>query len=127
MHLAADHRIEHARLIKAEAARLGFLFCGISEAGFLEEEAPRLERWLKGQMHGQKGYMADHCGTCTACIDACPTEAMTERYVVDGPKCSSYFTIEQRGSIPAGNVRKFGDWACGCDIPMTLTFASCQQ
>jgi len=245
MHLAADHKSEHARLIKAEAQRLGFLFCGISEAGFLEEEAPRLERWLKGQMHGQMGYMeghmdkrldprllvpgaksivtvllnyhpektqtdpeapriskyaygedyhfvikdklrdladyitehigevegrafvdsapvmdkawalrsgagwmgkhtniirprvgsfffigelildlplahdgpmADHCGTCTACIDACPTEAIVEPYVVDGSKCISYFTIELKGSIPEGNENRFGNWAFGCDV-----------
>lgn len=245
MHLAADHKSEHARLIKAEAQRLGFLFCGISEAGFLEEEAPRLERWLKGDMHGQMGYMeghmdkrldprllmpgarsvvtvllnyhpekqqtdpdapriskyaygedyhfvikdklrgladyitehigevegrafvdsapvmdkawalrsgagwmgkhtniirprvgsfffigelildlplapdgpmADHCGTCTACMDACPTEAIVEPYVVDGSKCISYFTIELKEAIPEDMKGKFGNWAFGCDV-----------
>lgn len=245
MHLAADHKSEHARLIKTEAQRLGFLFCGISEAGFLEQEAPRLERWLKGDMHGQMGYMeghmdkrldprllmpgaksvvtvllnyhpekqqtdpdapriskyaygedyhfvikdklrgladyitehigevegrafvdsapvmdkawalrsgagwmgkhtnlirprvgsfffigelildlplapdgpmADHCGTCTACIDACPTEAIVEPYVVDGSKCISYFTIELKEAIPEDMKGKFGNWAFGCDV-----------
>ncbi len=51
---------EKVTLLKAEAYRLGFLACGIARAGFLEEEAPRLERWLKGDRHGQMGYMANH-------------------------------------------------------------------
>ena len=50
----------YTQLIKAEAKRLGFDFCGISKAGFLEEEAPRLERWLNNHMHGQMSYMANH-------------------------------------------------------------------
>jgi epoxyqueuosine reductase len=227
---------------------LGFSFCGISRAGFLEEEAPRLEAWLNQNMHGQMHYMAnhfdkrldptllvpgaksvisllfnyypekefitehveqplkiskyafgedyhfvikdklkimmarmkesfgniegrafvdsapvmdkawakksglgwigkntnlinkghgsfffiaeiitdlelepdgpvkDHCGTCTACIDACPTEAIVEPYVVDGSKCISYFTIELRESIPSGYHDKMSDWIFGCDI-----------
>lgn len=231
-------------LIKQEAQRLGFLQCGISKAEFLEEEAPRLERWLNANMHGKMGYMAnhfdkrldptklvegaksvitvllnyypeetqkdptapkiskyaygqdyhhvikgklrqlvdfitenigevegraftdsapvldkawaaksglgwvgkhtlliqpkqgsfffvgelildleltpdqpirDHCGTCTACIDACPTDAIVEPYVVDGSKCISYFTIELKDAIPTEMKGKFDDWAFGCD------------
>lgn len=55
-----DQRKRHTELIKAEAARLGFLSVGISKAEFLEEEAPRLERWLKEERHGTMGYMANH-------------------------------------------------------------------
>lgn len=234
----------HAKLIKAEAKRLGFLSCGISRAGFLEEEAPRLERWLKAGMHGEMGWMenhfdkrldptllvpgaksvvslllnyypaeqqpestyqvskyaygedyhrvikdrlrellhvirteigevegrafvdsapvldkawaarsglgwmgkhsnlltrevgsyyfiaelildlelppdapvTDHCGTCTACIDACPTQAITEPYVVDGSKCISYYTIELKSEIPASASGQWDDWIFGCDI-----------
>ena len=234
----------HAKLIKAEAKRLGFLSCGISRAGFLEEEAPRLERWLKAGMHGEMGWMenhfdkrldptllvpgaksvvslllnyypeeqqpestyrvskyadgedyhrvikdrlrellhvirteigevegrafvdsapvldkawaarsglgwmgkhsnlltkevgsyyfiaelildlelppdapvTDHCGTCTACIDACPTQAITEPYVVDGSKCISYYTIELKSEIPASASGQWADWIFGCDI-----------
>ncbi|HAP68329.1 MAG TPA: tRNA epoxyqueuosine(34) reductase QueG [Flavobacteriales bacterium] len=231
-------------LIKQEAQRLGFLQCGISKAGFLEEEAPRLEKWLNAKMHGEMGYMAnhfdkrldptrlvdgaksvitvllnyfpeetqkaptapkiskyaygndyhhvikgklkelvefinkeigevggrafvdsapvmdkawaaksglgwigknanlihpkngsfffigelildielesdkpihDHCGTCTACIDACPTEAIVAPYVVDGSKCISYFTIELKEAIPTSMKGQFDDWAFGCD------------
>lgn len=235
---------KHTNFIKSEAKRLGFLSCGISKAGFLEEEAPRLENWLKNQMNGQMSYMennfdkrldptllvddaksvvslllnyfpsetqnqdsykiskyaygqdyhfvikdklkelltsiqstigevsgrafvdsapvldkawaaksglgwigknsnlitqkvgsfyfiaelivdieleydhktTDHCGSCAACIDACPTEAIVAPYIVDGSKCISYFTIELKENIPVEMKEKFNDWAFGCDI-----------
>lgn len=235
---------KHTQLIKSEAKRLGFLSCGISKAGFLEEEAPRLEQWLSKNMHGEMQYMenhfdkrldptklvegsksiislilnyypkntqrtdsykiskyaygtdyhfvikdklkqllhyikedigdvhgrafvdsapvldkawaaksgmgwigknsnlltkqvgsfyfiaelivdleleydtpvTDHCGSCTACIDACPTQAITEPYVVDGSKCISYFTIELKDQIPNDFKGQFDDWMFGCDI-----------
>jgi len=234
-----DKKSKYSQLIKTEAKRLGFLSCGISKAEFLENEAPRLENWLSGNMHGEMHYMenhfdkrldptklvedsksvislllnyypkktqtqdsfkvskyaygndyhhvikhklksllhfiedeigevhgrafvdsapvldkawaaksglgwigkhsnlltqqvgsfyfiaelivdldleydsvtTDHCGTCTACIDACPTEAITEPYVVDGSKCISYFTIELKENIPTED-----DWMFGCDV-----------
>ncbi|MFT5919915.1 MAG: epoxyqueuosine reductase [Granulosicoccus sp.] len=237
--------MKNADKIKAEAKRLGFMSCGVSKAGFLEEEAPRLEQWLNANMHGEMGYMAnhfdkrldptklvegaksvisltlnyfpekvqsdstapklskyaygedyhfvikrklkelsdfiqteigeidgrafvdsapvldkawaaksglgwigknanlitpqvgsfffiaeliidlelepdgpitDHCGTCTACLDACPTQAIVKPYVVDGSKCISYFTIELKDSIPTGMKGQFEDWMFGCDI-----------
>lgn len=58
----------------------------------------------------------DYCGTCTACMDACPTEAIPEPYVVDGSKCISYFTIELKEEIPNDVKGKFEDWIFGCDI-----------
>ena len=58
----------------------------------------------------------DHCGECTACIDACPTQAIVEPYVVDGSKCISYFTIELRENIPTEFKGQFDDWMFGCDI-----------
>ena len=60
--------------------------------------------------------VTDHCGTCTACIDACPTEAIVEPYVVDGSKCISYFTIELKNEIPTEMQGKFDDWMFGCDV-----------
>lgn len=57
----------------------------------------------------------DYCGTCTACIDACPTEAITP-YWVDGSKCISYLTIELKDEIPAEFKGKMDNWAFGCDI-----------
>lgn len=235
---------KHTTLIKAEAKRLGFLSCGVSKAEFLEEEAPRLEKWLNNQMHGKMKYMenhfdkrldptklvegsvsvislllnyypentqndntfkiskyaygtdyhfvikdklkallhfineeigevhgrafvdsapvldkawakrsglgwigkhsnlitqkvgsfyfiaelivdlkldydtptTDHCGTCTACIDACPTQAIVAPYVVDGSKCISYLTIELKDNIPSEFKNKLDDWAFGCDV-----------
>jgi epoxyqueuosine reductase len=239
-----NNKEKYAQLIKAESKRLGFLSCGVSKAGFLEEEAPRLENWLNNQMNGQMSYMenhfdkrlnptllvddaksvislllnyypselqnedsykiskyaygqdyhhvikeklkellhfiqteigevsgrafvdsapvldkawaaknglgwvgknsnlitqkvgsfyfiaeliidleldydtptTDHCGSCTACLDACPTEAIVAPYVVDGSKCISYFTIELKDNLPQEMKGKFDDWMFGCDV-----------
>lgn len=235
---------QYTREIKKESQRLGFLSCGISEAKFMETEAPRLESWLKKGMHGEMAYMenhfdkrldptklvpdsksvislllnyfpearqredtykiskyaygtdyhavikeklrallhfihqeigevhgrafvdsapvldkawaaksglgwmgknsnllsksvgsfffiaelivdleldydhpvTDHCGTCTACIDACPTQAIVQPYVVDGSKCISYLTIELKTEIPNDFSGKMDDWMFGCDV-----------
>lgn len=235
---------KHTAIIKQEAKRLGFDFCGISKATFLEEEAPRLEKWLKENRHGKMDYMANHfdkrldprllvdgaksvvsllynyypsqqqtenapklskyaygndyheviktklkelvnslqeqiggingrvftdsapvmdkawakksglgwigknsnlinkqqgsfffiaeliidleleydgpiddyCGTCTKCIDACPTEAIITPYVVDGSKCISYLTIELKENIPTEFKGKMDNWVFGCDV-----------
>jgi epoxyqueuosine reductase len=60
--------------------------------------------------------VTDHCGTCTACIDECPTEAIVEPMVVDGSKCISYYTIELKESIPESVHGTFDNWMFGCDI-----------
>ena len=60
--------------------------------------------------------VADHCGSCTSCLDACPTGATIKPYVVDGSKCISYFTIELKGQIPEPMAGKFDDWIFGCDV-----------
>lgn len=62
------------------------------------------------------GPVKDYCGTCTACMDACPTDAIRDPYVVDGSKCISYFTIELKEEIPAEVKGKFENWIFGCDI-----------
>lgn len=230
--------------IKSEAQRLGFMSCGISKAEFLEDEAPRLENYLKKGYHGKMNYMenhfdkrldptvlvpgsksvisllmnyypketqrpdtykiskyaygkdyhfvikeklkellhalesqvgtisgraftdsapvldkawaarsglgwvgkhsllltkqvgsyyfvaelivdleleydtpvTDHCGSCTACIDACPTNAIVDEKIVDGSKCISYFTIELKDDLPNALAANFHDWIFGCDI-----------
>jgi len=61
------------------------------------------------------GSMADYCGTCTRCIDACPTQAITP-YAVDGSRCISYLTIELREQIPQWAHGQWKDWVFGCDI-----------
>ena len=237
---------ENTRLIKQKAIELGFFFCGISKAEFLEEEADHLETWLKRSYQGKMSYMENHfdkrldprllvpgaksvvslllnyypeerqidpdspkiskyaygedyhfvikdklfelfhyiqeeigevagrvfvdsapvmdkawakrsgagwigkhtnlihpkhgsfffiaelildlelepdgpikdyCGTCTRCLDACPTQAIVEPYVVDGSKCISYITIELKDQIiPSEFKGKMENWAFGCDI-----------
>ena len=61
-------------------------------------------------------FSTDHCGTCTKCIDACPTNAIIDEKTVDGSKCISYFTIELKGAISNSVKDSFEDWMFGCDI-----------
>jgi epoxyqueuosine reductase len=233
-------------LIKTEAYKLGFRFCGFSKAVFLEEEAPRLENWLNNGFNGEMSYMEnhfdkrldprklvegarsvislalnyytdqkqedpsapkisqyafgedyhfvikdklkqllefisteigevngrafvdsapvldkawakkagigwigkhtnlinkhsgsffflaelitdldleydiapskDHCGTCTRCIEACPTDAIIAPYVVDGSRCISYLSIELKNELPSEFKGKMDNWMFGCDI-----------
>ncbi|MFC6267708.1 tRNA epoxyqueuosine(34) reductase QueG [Frigoriflavimonas asaccharolytica] len=59
---------------------------------------------------------SDHCGTCTKCIDACPTDAIVNDKIIDGSKCISYATIELKNEIPESFKNKMEDWMFGCDI-----------
>ncbi len=240
------NRDSHTQRIKEKALALGFMFCGVSKAEFLEDEAPNLEKWLRRDYHGKMAYMENHfdkrldprvlvddaksvvslalnyfpekeqtdpnapklskyaygtdyhfvikdklkelmafiqneigdvagrvfvdsapvmdkawarksglgwigknanlihpkqgsfffiaelildleltpdgpmkdyCGTCTRCIDACPTEAIVQPYVVDGSKCISYLTIELKDAILPGEFKgKMDNWMFGCDV-----------
>lgn len=89
---------KHTNIIRQGAGSYFFL-CEIILDLELEPDAP----------------VADHCGTCRRCIDACPTEAITP-YGVDGSKCISYFTIELKGAIPTEMAGKLNHWAFGCDV-----------
>lgn len=62
------------------------------------------------------GAVTDHCGSCTACLDACPTDAFVAPYKLDASKCISYFTIELKDAIPNEVKGQFDNWAFGCDI-----------
>ena len=61
-------------------------------------------------------FPTDHCGTCTNCIDACPTEAIRDNKTINANRCISYLTIELRNELPSDMRGKFADWMFGCDI-----------
>ncbi len=60
--------------------------------------------------------LPDHCGTCTACLDACPTNAFPQAYRMDASRCISYLTIEHRGDISTPQKQMMGNWIFGCDV-----------
>ena len=75
------------------------------------------ELLLNLELDYDQDIVEDHCGTCTLCIDACPTQAITEPYVLDATKCISYATIELRTSeIPEPIASNLGGWLYGCDV-----------
>lgn len=93
-------RGKHSNLISKEAGSFFFLAELIIDLE-LDYDAP---------------FVADHCGSCTRCIDACPTDAIVAPYVVDGSKCISYLTIELKNEIPTEFRGKMENWMFGCDI-----------
>jgi len=61
-------------------------------------------------------FSTDHCGTCTRCIDACPTDAILSPFIIDANRCISYLTIELKDEIPTGFGDKMDNWMFGCDV-----------
>lgn len=91
---------KHSLLIQKEAGSFFFLS----------------ELILDLDLEYDKPFKTDHCGTCTKCIDACPTDAILPNSTIDGSKCISYFTIELKNEIPNSMKGHFDDWMFGCDI-----------
>ena len=83
---------------------------------------PKIGSWffiatiITNYSFSKNSIITDHCGKCTACIEACPTDAIVEPYVVDANRCISNLTIENRGEIPSEFKMKFEGWIFGCDI-----------
>ena len=68
------------------------------------------------ELQADEAYTKDYCGTCTRCIDACPTDAILDNKEIDGSKCISYFTIELKDALIPGEMKgKFDNWMFGCD------------
>src|ERR1700761_2798088 len=96
-----QNRSAYSKLIKTEAKKLGFMFCGIAKAGFLEEEAPRLEAWLKQGMHGEMQYMENYFN-----------KRLDPRLLVDGAKSVislglNYYTVQEQSDPLAPKISKY--------------------
>jgi epoxyqueuosine reductase len=68
------------------------------------------------ELEQDQAFETDHCGSCTRCLDACPTQAFDEPRSLDATRCISYQTIEQRGTLAPAVAARLDGWAFGCDI-----------
>lgn len=91
-----------------------FFLCAILTQASIAEDSPN--ETPSNNLENQPAVPTSHCGTCRACLDACPTQAFVEPYVLDANRCISYWTIEHRGAIPEQVRASIGPWLFGCDV-----------
>lgn len=125
--LVKNHLVQEAREIVDAGPLLERSHAAQANVGFLSKSGNLLDRKI-----GPWFFLAElvvdadwapsaetflgSCGSCRACLDACPTQAIVEPFVVDAKRCISYFTIEHRNAIPQEWREKIGDWVFGCDV-----------
>jgi epoxyqueuosine reductase len=104
-------------LIHPKRGSYFFLAAVLTEADLVDEAPhPSSTSFPGGEPWMPPPVVTDHCGSCTACIDACPTSAFIEPRTLDASKCISYWTIEHRGEVPEEIRPQLGDWMFGCDV-----------
>ena len=89
------------------------------EIDFKKKESDEINKNIKKldlELNNSEPYSTQHCGDCTACIDACPTQAIVQDGVVDSNKCISYLTIEKRSELNPQEKEMLNDWVFGCDV-----------
>jgi epoxyqueuosine reductase len=125
--LQAERPGAHGRALADSAPVLERDFARLAGLGWVGKNTMLIDRRLGSftllgnlivdvELEPDPPHESAHCGTCTRCLDACPTGAFTEPYVLDSRRCISYWTIEHKGAIPEPFADKLDGWVFGCDV-----------
>jgi epoxyqueuosine reductase len=125
--LHTEHPGVHGRAVADTAPLLERDFARLAGLGWTGKNTMLIDRRLGSytligallvdlELAPDEPHAASHCGTCTRCLDACPTDAFAAPYQLDARRCLSYWTIEHRGAIDEPIAGQLGDWAFGCDV-----------
>ncbi|MFM8573624.1 MAG: tRNA epoxyqueuosine(34) reductase QueG [Pirellula sp.] len=107
---------KNTMLLNRELGSYFFLCAILTQANLSDQAATEFPMTPESGTPSLSHLSSSHCGTCRACLDACPTQAFVEPYVLDANKCISYWTIEHRGAIPETIRSSIGPWIFGCDL-----------